>query len=530
MAKFASVFMSMTHRRLICALAWVATFALIVVVCGVYALHKTAEIADEQAQQRAAHFLQLRSDLQTVFDAMESTLTAKPCSPAFREQLLRIAFRPDGFNEFLYAPGGKVECSTRSDSFGQAADLGEPDIDSSSNSGVSLWLDRDLSFLGLPGEKGTFALRDPFVTIIPARSFDPHPNPWMSMELVLVGADKTSFHRGGQAGIYERQLANPTSLWSGRIGNIVCEPQGVRCAAVEASLGAFVSTENGALIFIVAALAATLVTSTVGRLLAKRWTFEARFRRHLDAASIICAYQPVMRLDNGEIAGCEVLARWRDVDGSIVFPDRFLPVVERCGMTMQLTELVAEQAGQELSGILRPGQRLKVSFNICPRDLDAEKLLEVFAGILAQRDRFELILEIIESDEMPADAQSQIDTLRHAGIRIYIDDFGTGYSNMGSLAALSIDGVKLDRSFAMAPDDSIMVQMLHHAIDIIGTAGRVVVVEGVETAERLELLRSLNGRIDYVQGYHIARPLNIAGLASFLDEPTLAGASSDTLP
>jgi EAL domain-containing protein (putative c-di-GMP-specific phosphodiesterase class I) len=99
---------------------------------------------------------------------------------------------------------------------------------------------------------------------------------------------------------------------------------------------------------------------------------------------------------------------------------------------------------------------------------------------------------------------------------------------MQNLAGLAVDGVKLDRAFAMAPDNSMMAQMLRHAVEMIEETGRVMVVEGVETAERLALLRGMQARIDFVQGYFIARPLDIAGFAAFLNEnaPLRAAAAS----
>src|SRR5690606_12379698 len=105
----------------------------------------------------------------------------------------------------------------------------------------------------------------------------------------------------------------------------------------------------------------------------------------------------------------------------------------------------------------------------------------------------------------------------------YIDDFGTGYSNMQNLAALSVDGVKLDRAFAMAPDNSMMAQMLRHAIEMIQATGRVMVVEGVETAARLALLRDMQARIDCVQGYFLARPLDSNAFVSLLAANATSG-------
>jgi EAL domain-containing protein (putative c-di-GMP-specific phosphodiesterase class I) len=223
-----------------------------------------------------------------------------------------------------------------------------------------------------------------------------------------------------------------------------------------------------------------------------------------------------MDLRTGEIAGCEVLARWRDVDGSVVMPNRFIDIVERNGLALHFTDLLVQRAYAELSTHVPADRRMRVSFNIFPSNLDSKELALVFSSFIFPPNRFDVVVEIIESDEIPVNAQREIEGLRRLGIKTYIDDFGTGYSNMQNLAALSVDGVKLDRAFAMAPDNSMMAQMLRHAVEMIAATGRTMVVEGVETAERLELLRGMEARIDYVQGYYISRPLDIAGLVAFL--------------
>jgi EAL domain-containing protein (putative c-di-GMP-specific phosphodiesterase class I) len=83
------------------------------------------------------------------------------------------------------------------------------------------------------------------------------------------------------------------------------------------------------------------------------------------------------------------------------------------------------------------------------------------------------------------------------------------------VAKLAVHGVKLDRSFAMSPPDSVMGRMLVQVIEMIKTSGRLIVVEGVETQARLNLLRS-TGLVDCVQGYVISRPLGIDELVAFL--------------
>lgn len=527
MAKLVRVFISATHRRLIGIAVWALAFMLVLIALGGYALHRVDDTIRLEARVVTDHFERLGANLRGTLRAMHAELTAEPCTPAFNEQLRKIAYRPDGINEFLYAPGGQPTCSVGIEDFRGSVTLGRPDVGPVGELNTQLWIRRDLGFIGLEGESGTIALSEPYAAIVPQQNVEVSTPGWLSMEVVTVAADGSWWNRTGPEGIYAAASA-ASGRWSaltGQMHRLRCDEHGVQCVAATADLVKLLAAEKpsvgGALLL--AALLASLALGQVNALIARHWSFEARFRRHLDAASMVCAYQPLMALESGEITGCEVLARWRDVDGSIVFPDRFIDIVERHGMTLRFTEMVARRAFAELSEHLPAGRRLQVNFNIFPCDLDSARLARAFSCFLARPDRFDLVLEIIESDEIPQNAQREIEALRAMGVRTYIDDFGSGYSSMENLAALPVDGVKLDRAFAMAPDDSLMAQMLHHAIDMMHATGRVMVVEGVETATRLAMLRQMRARVDFAQGYFISRPLDIADFADFMShEPAPA--------
>lgn len=521
MAKLVSVFISTTHRRVMSLLVWALSFAIVLAFAGWYSLHKASDAMEAEAQLAAGHFMRLRENLLSTIDVMHKDLTADPCTPAFKAQLRRVAYLPDGLNEFLYAPGGVAQCSTNIQKFALPVDLGTPDISPQGERGMTFWMDYPLDFVGMPGEFGSIALSEPFAAVIPAQQVNSSTAHWLSFEAVVILRDGTWWHRSGESGIYARLLDPAASgLLAGKKRSLSCDPQGLHCIAVEADLPALMASRPGlmAMVLLGAGLVGWGVNNRANGLMTRYWSLEERLRRHLDAASIVCAYQPLMALDTGEITGCEVLARWRDIDDRIVFPDNFIGILERNDMTLRFTEMVARRAYEELSEQLPAGKRLQVNFNIFPRDLNSAKLARIYAGFLSQPARFDIILEIIESDEIPANAQREIEALRKLGIKTYIDDFGSGYSNMQSLAALSVDGVKLDRAFAMAPDDSMMSQMLLHAVEMIHATGRVMVVEGVETAERLALLQKMQARIDFVQGYFISRPLDIAAFVGFMKQ------------
>ena len=303
-----------------------------------------------------------------------------------------------------------------------------------------------------------------------------------------------------------------------------CDDERLYCVASRAKL--FAWARDWALILssvaVLAALFAWVCATNIVGWLNRHWSFEARFSRHLDAKSVVVAYQPVMDLRSGKISGCEVLARWRDIDGTIVAPSRFIEIVERTGRTEEFTRLVADRAYEELSACLPSATRLQVAFNVFACDLDSARLLAIYSRFLDGDRRLEPAIELVENQDIDFEAAERaIDELDWAGIKSYIDDFGIGYSSIERAATLAVHGVKLDRSFAMSPPDSIMGQMLVQVLEMIKTTGHLIVVEGVETEARLDLLRA-TGIVDCVQGYEISRPLGIDEFVAFLGRDKIA--------
>ena len=104
--------------------------------------------------------------------------------------------------------------------------------------------------------------------------------------------------------------------------------------------------------------------------------------------------------------------------------------------------------------------------------------------------------------------------LHEAGFSLSIDDFGTGYSSLSMLERMPTDVLKLDKSFVdnwLAHPGSCLIK------DIVQMArhfGMTVVIEGVETAEQVEMAR--RSGCDIAQGYHYARPVPVADYESLV--------------
>ncbi|MDQ8697929.1 EAL domain-containing protein [Hyphomicrobium sp. LHD-15] len=522
MSVFVNAIVSGRHQRAIGLLLWLAVTACLLVGAFLFGRHLLQDALRHEVAADLVQMDKLHNDLTSAFDALQAEATAAPCSDQFLRQLRGVAFRPDGLNEFIYAPDGMVTCSTSITQAQHALPLGEPDIGTKKSDGISYWIDKRLNYIGLPGMSGIVAHREPFAIVIPMQTFRANLSNAVKKEFVISSRGGRLWHMSGQRGVYRQATSESSAIENLLIAReIGCGKLHNYCVATEMNIASFVHTWRVDMLVAVLLIAfyAIWPATTLQRWLSQYWSLESRFRRHLNADSIVCAYQPILNLKTGEISGCEVLARWRDVDGTIIAPDQFIDIVTRSGQTLEFTQMVADRAFLELSTTLPPTTHLQVNFNIFPRDLDCQALQSVFGSFMRDPTRFRLALEIVESDALCVDrAEREIEALAQSGIRTYIDDFGSGYSSIHRLASLAIHGVKLDRSFAMAPGESLMARMLVHALDMVGSCDREIVVEGIETQERLDLMKQMQ-RVTYAQGYFISRPLSIERLAAFLAKP-----------
>ena len=188
----------------------------------------------------------------------------------------------------------------------------------------------------------------------------------------------------------------------------------------------------------------------------------------------------------------------------------FIPFAEQTGFVRQLTLWIFEAVVRLLADERARALRLRVSVNLSTRDLLDPELSARLGAILLRHgvQATSLCLEITESAIMddPLRAEAMLNRLSEQGFKLSIDDFGTGYSSLAYLRRLPVQELKIDKSFVMGMQAGEGdAQIVHSTIDLAHNLGLSVVAEGVENADILERLRTLN--CDEAQGYHISRPM-----------------------
>ncbi|MEO4001803.1 GGDEF and EAL domain-containing protein [Mesorhizobium sp. CAU 1732] len=220
---------------------------------------------------------------------------------------------------------------------------------------------------------------------------------------------------------------------------------------------------------------------------------------------ISLVYQPILDVSSGRIVALETLMRLKTLDGTAVPPTLFIPVAERTGTILELGRWAIRSACREI--VANDLVRI-VSINVSPVQLKMPGFAASVATILGETGvpGSRLAFEITEGLEMEfhPEVLRCISDLKLLGIDIWLDDFGTGFAGLSWLRRIDFDTVKIDRSFLHDCETERGYDMFQDIVRLIRNRGHTILVEGVETAEQLSLLRRLG--IDMAQGYHLGRP------------------------
>ena len=245
-----------------------------------------------------------------------------------------------------------------------------------------------------------------------------------------------------------------------------------------------------------------------------RSQLETDLRQALRLGQLQVAYQSIVSLQTGCIAGFEALARWHHPTRGWIPPTEFIPLAEQTGLIIPLGNWVFEQALTQAAQWHQqfPQQcPLFVSVNLSALQLCQPHCIN---HLLHQYQQAQLngpvtvVLEVTEGmllQDMEA-AIAHLETCQRHGFRISLDDFGTGYSSLSYLHRLPINTIKIDRSFVArmlidAQDASIV-----RTIQTLATAWNMAVIaEGIETTEQLQALQALD--CQYGQGHVFSVPL-----------------------
>lgn len=230
----------------------------------------------------------------------------------------------------------------------------------------------------------------------------------------------------------------------------------------------------------------------------------------MDRTNFYLRFQPIVRAQNGKIAGAEALLRWKSDEHGEVSPGRFIAFLENDPAYEPLGYDIIRHAVRIAGQIRKTMPEFRINVNITAIQLLSDEFIPTVIKILKeeQYDPAYLMMELTERcKEMEFDLLSErVAELKKTGVHVALDDMGTGYSTIDLLLHLAADEIKLDMTFTRELRGIEKHELLTHTLCTSAARSKVdVCFEGVEDEETVEYLRGYGDVL--LQGYHFSKPL-----------------------
>ncbi len=299
---------------------------------------------------------------------------------------------------------------------------------------------------------------------------------------------------------------------------------GARVLTVGASIGAACSPGDGASLEVLVRRAAvaldiaknqggtrtTIFDSSMDALAQETHLRYVELSDAITHDELALVYQPTFVLASRAVTGAEALVRWDHPERGRLSPVEFVDFAERNGLMGALSRWVLDRVVHDITrdGVTLPAG-FRVYFNLGARMLDDVAFISHLKDVLRDSPHVaaHLGIEVTETVAMENVERSMysIELFRRWGLAVAIDDFGTGHSSLAYLKQLTVDMIKVDRSFVKdLPDDERDAALTEMLLRISDRFGFVTLAEGIETEAQADWLLQHGCRLG--QGYLIARP------------------------
>ena len=228
-------------------------------------------------------------------------------------------------------------------------------------------------------------------------------------------------------------------------------------------------------------------------------------RRVLSERSLVSAYQPIIRLEDGVVVAYEALAR-PDRSRLDISVEQMFTVAQRRGVARELDWLCRCAALEGAAG-LSPELPLFINCNVSTLLDPVHRVDEMLAACeAARRPPTSIVLEITER-ELVGDLARLRDVVRdhrRVGFRFAIDDVGEGHSTLEVLATTAPEFIKIARSLTVDAMNRGPRAAIRAVVAFAAEAGALVIAEGIEDVGAALQVGRLGVHLG--QGFFFGRP------------------------
>ena len=474
------------------------------------ALRLTARALSHDAARAIADSVAFSRDAHAVLDAMNAS-RASFCSEADMQSILGLVYHSHFLKEAGRVRDGKIACSTTLGRDHLPA-IEQPRPDFIGADGVKVFRDPPLFRLKYASVTSlqagdSYVVLNPYINSLAERSV-------VHLKSTVIDASLKSSPKA-----VAKASPIPAADSDFRLGDTLystrCSLAYNTCMTASLSVAEALQAERlqfrGFILF--GGVAGAWLGLFVSLAYRRSRDMEQQLRRAIRRDKLRVVYQPIVMLPSRQIVGAEALVRWTDEEDCEIGPDIFVKLAEERGFVEEITKLVVRHALRDFADTLRSRPDFRLSINVAAADLADPGFLPMLEESLGREGVPARSLAIEITERCTANrqvAKEAIHGLRRKDHCVQIDDFGTGYSSLSYLHELSVDSIKIDRSFTEAiGTEAVTVSILPQILAMAETLNLEVIVEGVETEEQA--------------AYFSANNLSILGQGWLFGHPVPAG-------
>lgn len=245
----------------------------------------------------------------------------------------------------------------------------------------------------------------------------------------------------------------------------------------------------------------------------EQFALQSDLHHALREKEFILLLQPIVSISDDKVIAAETLLRWQHPKKGLLSPDKFIPLLTKSGLLWKTTWWILEQTCIQISTWKKQNRwSLEyISININVLQLLEHNFSERYLSLIKHYGLkySEITLEITEQTlvENFKNTKEVISTLQHYGVRFAIDDFGVGYSSLSYIQNLSLDAIKIDKSFILNIENKVSdIALIKTIFHIAEQFNYTLVIEGIENEKQKEILFNLDNNLVY-QGFYFSKPI-----------------------
>lgn len=249
---------------------------------------------------------------------------------------------------------------------------------------------------------------------------------------------------------------------------------------------------------------------------ARDYAIACSIPKAIHAGELIVYFQPRVRISDQKVTGAEALVRWRRTQSGLLSPDMFLPPAEQFGVIEQIDRFVFEEVCRTLARWQKQERELcQIAVNLSAASVErpdlADECMEICRqyGVSPSQIEFELKEDSLLAN--PVWIKNLFEQFHAYGFHCAIDNFGASLCSLQLLDTLSIDTIKLDRSFFSGGNNNRHGRYIIESILRLAAQMHInTFAEGIENIGQVQYLRQ--AACDGIQGFYFFHPMPLEKL------------------